>query len=292
MSKFPNDPFGVLTDFSEKLDGEVNLDVFYYNALTVQFVPTEQVPLKNNQFLAVYNATRNFIVYRRKRFLDAIMHELLHMASTVRTKDKIYSGLSVLDLKTMKLFGAGITEAYTCILDERYFEDYTKTKKELLKNSYLLLKDLMWHVVEFASQEVVDKAYFEVDQEAFIEALTPYVSRDKVIKFIDTMDKLLDVLNSTENAIKSLLCTPAMFNYYREAMAFIAELYLSGIYENYYLRNMDDDEYRESLVYVKEFVDTPLRSTYIKWLQSKPFSNDEFKALVKSSKKNIIKKYT
>ena len=103
------DDFGVYKDFVDILKDKVNLDIFYYKHKDIDFINCINKDRKNI-CLAEYQPTRRKIFYTDRYFKESIMHELLHVASTLVSKDTIYLGLCQIERTTGVSFGIGLTE--------------------------------------------------------------------------------------------------------------------------------------------------------------------------------------
>lgn len=287
------DPLGVLKEFKTRLEGIVDLDIFYYKQNGVEFIPSDKLRIKQKYILAQYDIIGNRIVYNKNSFKDAIMHELFHLASTLIGKDTIFSGLSQMDKRTGQIIGIGVNEAFTCMLDDTYFGDYTETKAATLKNTYKLLKDLMYYIVVFLSQERVEEHYFKADLKSFVEDLSQYMGEEKTTLFIMAMDNLhYGIMYALEHPILSVMQTKMMFDNYRYVMDYIGELYLTRIVENYYTGELTETEYNEAVSSVKSLMKQVIKSYVIPKIHSKKMTDKEFDAYLSLAHHKYIKKYT
>lgn len=134
-----NDELGVLSDFENVLKDKISLELFYRNSHTLKFDGNCD-ELNAEYHMAEYDIVQNIIFYNPKLFKDAIMHELFHLASSIVIDNRVFTGISQIDLETGEVFGVGANEALTCLLDDKYFKDYTDTKRDSLKYSYHILK--------------------------------------------------------------------------------------------------------------------------------------------------------
>ena len=128
---------------------------------------------------------------------NILTHELLHMASTRKDKDFIYSGFHISGKKLS--IGEGINEGYTELLNGRYFGNPRSS------DSYFDLQMLSSGIETIVGQENMEKMYFSNNLNGLIEALGRYISKDEAIGLIAKMDSLLKKKTRTDSKQASKL---------------------------------------------------------------------------------------
>lgn len=159
-----------------------------------------------------------------------LTHELLHMASSRRDNDFIYSGFHIQG-KKMDI-GSGINEGYTELLNGRYFA------AARTNDSYYDLQMLAVGIEDIVGQENMEEMYFSNDLSGLIESIAKYSSKDEAIELIAKMDSLMK-RNTRTNSSKSR----KLFN---ELVMDIA---------NIRLRKLEHDK-RNEFISEEEFVDS------------------------------------
>lgn len=283
------DFYEVLSDFSSGLaNANYNLDIFYknVNGLDVKKVKEKDMSMASN--VCQYNFVTNSIYYLKSHFLLGIMHELFHMSSTVNVDDKyVYSGFLQYNLETNEAIGSGLDEAYSVILDQRYFGDYCTHKEEFNNNSYAVTKYLVGMLEDIVGQDVMEKLYSEADLYGLAKKLTMFTSKEETFRFIRNLDYICYYFESFRipRHIRGVL------HCYQRCMMYIGTLYIN-VLEYVHCQNLiSNDEYNELLTNIKKLVTTPLRvGKFIKI--SSPVMDDEiydsfFKNTLLESKKRI-----
>lgn len=128
---------------------------------------------------------------------DILAHELLHMASSRRDKDKSCSGFHIKG-KNISI-GEGLNEGYTELLNGRYFSDVRKS------DSYYDLQMIAAGVESIIGQQNMEQAYFVNDLNGLVSELARYSSVDQAIELIVKIDDLLGrkYRSNPEKAVKA-----------------------------------------------------------------------------------------
>lgn len=286
----PQDINNTFHDFADKLkDTNFNLDIFYKNIKNVKLVRGTKKTMSYSANVAEYDIFHNAIRYLEKYFKIGIMHELLHLASTILGKNRLFCGFFQMDMCTKKFVGLGLNEGYTSILDERYFSDYTDDKKEVLGNSYLVTKYFVQMVEEAVGQENMEEWYSTCDLATLTNALAFATDYESTLKFYECLDKICLLLESNKFKRKN---TRTIMESYEYASLYIARLYLDVIEHAYIDEQISDDEYEDFLLNFKEQLQKPfvIGKRFKKY--SDVVTDDDFDTLVKDTMKKSLKKYT
>lgn len=160
-----------------------------YKLTFLRFRDTENTQLVG-KFISLgnYNSLNNVITIvhiNRPKITKMLQeetyyHELLHMASTVRTKDKHYVGFEI-----PGVFGRKLNEGYTEYLTRKYFTR---------GNEYVQTSDIgiiMAKGIEnIIGREKMQEYFFNGNLDQLIEDLSQYSTREEIIKLIFLMDRL------------------------------------------------------------------------------------------------------
>lgn len=179
--------------FIKTLENEmpyIEFDNFYNNIKTLTIVTDDKNKRDKNKTYteSYYLQNINLICLNYDALEDAIYHELLHMASSIKHENMFYSGFYQINTDSLFNIGDGLNEGYTQLLTERYFESYC-SKDEL--NSYYLLKVLAQKIENIIGQEEMEKLYFKADLKKLINELSKYTNKSKIIQMLLNMDLLL-----------------------------------------------------------------------------------------------------
>ena len=280
-----NDKLGVFEEFVEGLkDSNFDLTTFYNNSKSVKYEEDNNID-KGRAFStgAEYELLNNKLRYKRSTVHLLIFHELLHMSSTKKGKKIVFSGLSQLDPKNDYAFGFGITEAYTSILDERYFG--SEEKKEYYVGVYQVSRSITTLLEELVGQENMEKWYSESDLPSLIEYLSKYFGIDPAIWFIDRVDRIAYCNEGYYNPIMATI-------WYREAITYLGRALIKKYAKEYYLDDTPLENYLECLKIVRNIMDK--RIIYpipFKIIKSRKYTNKEFDRDVEIIENKLIKKY-
>ena len=283
-----NDLDGTLIDFTSGLNNtSFNLDIFYKNIKTLKLEGTNGDKLNYNDSLSEYNLYENKIYYIFDKFKISIMHELFHLASTIKTDKRIYSGFFQKDLETNEWIGYGLNEAYTAILDDRYFADYVSNKREYVGNSYNLAKYFVSMIESALGSSEMETFYSECNLYDLTKELSELTDFKSTIYFYRALDYM--ALNHENNKRLSKTTLLKMIDY---ALRYTAKVYFM-IYNILYIQgSITVKEYKEFLSVFKKQLQTPIIvGKYIK-RKNKVVSDEEFKELQLQTREKALKKYT
>lgn len=154
-----------------------SIDRFIENALGIK-----------ENFGAYYHAMNNAVGVNPGANKDHIepymMHELLHMSSTVRIESRAFSsGFYDIDVG----IGKALNEGYTEHVRSRYFPSKG--------TSYKFLTSVASNVEELVGKEKMENLYFNANLRGLIDELSKYEYEENVIKFLQDMDYLNGIKN-------------------------------------------------------------------------------------------------
>lgn len=284
-SVLTNDKLGVFSEFIEGLkDSNFNLTTFLNNSKTVSYEEDNNID-KGISFStgAEYELLSNKLRYKRATVYLLIFHELFHLASTRVGKNIIFTGLSQLDPKNKIAFGFGISEAYTSILDERYFG--SKEKKEYYVGVYQISRSITTLLEELVGKENMEKWYSESDLPSLIKNLAGYFGIDAAIWFIDRVDHIAYCNEGLYNPIMTTI-------WYREAITYLGRALIKKYAKEYYLDDIPVEDYLKKLNVVRNIMDK--RVIYpipFKIIKSRKYTDKEFDRDVEVIENKLIKKY-
>lgn len=142
--------------------GNFDFTYFFKNLKTLQVIV---VPKLDGDTIGEYNIKEN-VIYIDSRYIDRIediiYHELFHMLSSTRKKDRCYSGLN-----NEGLF-VSFNEGYTEVLTKRYFGDRSKMKAYTLERDFAELIEIV------AGQAEMENLYSKIDYRGLLERLSMY----------------------------------------------------------------------------------------------------------------------
>ncbi len=279
---------GVFNDFQEKIRyTNFNLDIFYKNIKNVQLEEVKAQDMVTNLSVAEYNIRYNIIRFLKNSFKIGIMHELFHLASTVVGQKTIYCGFFQQDRNTKEIIGYGLNEAYTALLDDRYFPNYTSNKKQVIGNSYQLTKYLVQQVENCLGEETMEELYSTCDLATLTHLLAKKVGLKDTLKFYRALDNIMINLESEKHCnVKKVLRS------YEYACLYTTKLYLDTIDQAYINEEISDNDYEDFLLDLQEQVSKPLViGKYFK-KNSKTIDSEEFSKIVAETMQKSLKKYT
>ena len=132
-----------------------------------------------------YNPKRKLIKIYYDKGKDVLNHELLHAAS--RNDKYAMNGFSAI-FKQAGMFGEGLTEGYTELLNQRIFQS---------KGSAYLYLTLLAEEIEnfYENKEDMLKHYFQADIFSLINELEKSMTTEEAIEIIADMDLFLNQAN-------------------------------------------------------------------------------------------------
>ncbi len=280
-----NDSLGVFEEFVKGLKkSNFNLTTFYNNSKIVEYIEDNKIDRGISFSVgAEYEILNNKLRYKKSTYHLLIFHELLHMSSTKIGNNVVYTGFFQYDRKERTIFGFGINEAYTSILDERYFG--SEKKKQYYKGVYQVSRSLTTLLEELLGKENMEKWYSESDLPSLIKSLSVYFGYDATIRFIDVVDKISYCNDGYYNPLMATI-------WYREAITFLGRAFIKKYAIQYYLNDLPAENYLKCLKTIRDIMDK--RIIYpipFKIIKSKKYTNEKFDRDVEIIENKLIKKY-
>lgn len=280
-----NDKLGVFDEFVDGLkNSNFNLSSFYDRSKTVKYI--EDNNIDKGHILstgAEYELVSNKLRYKKSTCYLLIFHELFHMSSTKLGKNIVFTGFSQLNAKTHEAFGFGINEAYTSILDERYFG--SEKKKKYYVGVYQVSRSIASLLEELVGQENMEKWYSESDLPSLIKCLSKYFGLDAAIHFIDNVDHIAYCNEGYSNPLMSII-------WYREAITYLGRAFIKKCAMQYYLDDISLESYLESLRVVRDIMDKRIVfSIPFKIIKSRKYTDKKFDRDVEIIENKLIRKY-
>lgn len=131
-----------------------------------------------------YSTEFNSITIKDSRSNSTIFHELMHMASTVKTKDVSYVGFK--QKMDGEYIGQGLNEGYTQLLTEKFFPE--KISQRYV--SYPFETHFARLVEEIVGEEKMIDFFFKANLRDLMLELIKYSSNKETSKFIRNLDVL------------------------------------------------------------------------------------------------------
>ena len=268
-----------IKDFVNKLNDK-DLNYFYHNIDSLKIVPVNKKDLKIKNATAEYDMYTDNISFDENKFKKSIMHELLHVATRVKTDDRIYLGFAQI-LYNHQGFGIGICEGYTAMLDDRYFLDYEKSKIHDVGYVYQLSSYFCQLLELIVGQEEMEEMYFRASLYDLAKTLALYSSESETMKFILVMDRLFCEADNKMVPNFKKVC-----NYFEYGMYFIAQCLLTKNKLLYHQKLINIEEYNNGIKLVKSLLKN--KTTYFKVIKSRDLSN-RYNELDKKTTKRLEK---
>ena len=163
----------VLNNFNQE-----DLTLFYRNIPTLKI---EKNNKKNSKYeVGGYNTLTNHITISN---INALYHELFHVATTIFTKDSEICGFYQYNKTLDDGIGSGLNEGYTQLLTERYF---IKENKKI--DSYCYEIGAASALEEIIGKEKMQSYYMNANLKGIINELSNYHSTKEIFKFINRLD--------------------------------------------------------------------------------------------------------
>lgn len=180
---------------SLKTNPNVDLTLFFENLKTLI------IEEKNNfnKFIFIKTSTtghyygyENKITLLKEDIFYSIYHELLHCASRKYREKQLNCGFYKFiydDKKKKTIFklGKGLTEGYTALLEERYFNYINKNKS----SSYVVEKFIAEFIERIVEKEKMEKLYFNADLDGLIKELKVFSNEEDIYSFLNYLDTIL-----------------------------------------------------------------------------------------------------
>lgn len=200
-----------------------NMEMFYINLNGIKLEEVNRFYKNKKIFLAEYDMFSNTIRYLKDDFYYGIMHELFHMGSTYLDGLFLYSGFFQENLVTGESIGIGLTEAYTMILDKRYFPDYSSKKLDVIGNDYVVTSYFVSMIESVVGETIMEKLYSEMDILGLVSILIPLTSKKETFKFL----RALDFITINFEGKRGFLVTKEILNQISYASCYVCKLMIN-----------------------------------------------------------------
>lgn len=262
--------------YDKLIDTHFNLSIFLHNLKTLEYRKATIDELSDKHNICEYRFDSNEILYTKNYFKSGITHELLHASSSIRKGKYIYSGFMQLNTETSEVVAFGLCEAYTTILDERYFGDVYTEEKKIVEKAYVLARYFVDSLEAVVGNDVMEKLYSECNLAGLTKILSKFTSYKSTLKFYSCLDYM--VANCFTSSKGMIRCV----NYAVRYITILHYSVMSHLYEENCITKEEYDQFMEAL---QSQVKKPIIiGRYLK-RKSKIIGDSEF-AKIKSLKKN------
>lgn len=189
----------------EAKNPNIDLNLFYKNLIDLSIKEKKnfnRFKLFKTAINGMYNFKINQIEVLKNNYSFTIFHELLHCASTRKDGNVFLSGFYKKDKKSS--MGRTLNEAYTNLLEERYFEDNFKS------NAYDNIKHIVKTIELLIGKDKMEKLYFTGNLNDLIKEFEKFgANKQQILFFIDELDYIRYNLGFDENRY---LCQKAIYH--------------------------------------------------------------------------------
>lgn len=213
--------------------------IFEDNCKTLNVIACRRFPYNE---AAIYDLLSNNLLVNKKDYIDFIWHELLHVSSTRKTDEAIYSGLYVTN-QNCEPRGRGLNEGVTVLLEEMLFKGITKGHDE--KNDGYKLEKFLCRILYDILGDFLFECYFTADFHSFYNYLVKFNGLEETNKFIQAFDticlKSFYLVDSENPDIKSIVDS------YNFAIFYLLELCIKHIVKNYESGYINEQTYKDGI---------------------------------------------
>lgn len=164
-------------------------------------------------------------------------HELIHMATSRKDGDITLCGFE--RGRNRISFAIGLNEAYTEIINRRYF-----TKRGI--GGYEKLQPIAEQIENLVGRKKMEQLFFSNDLDGLIDEMAKYSSREAALQLIQKMDYIYKCYgNPAEKLIQETLC--------RQARVDIANIRLNYFKERFESGKIDEQQFKAGLFYLELF---------------------------------------
>ncbi len=217
----------------------VSISLFKKNCKTVNVIKCKK--FKNGE-AAMYDLFNNNILLHDNDYKDYIWHELLHMSSTVRCGEVIYSGVSAIDMSGYRI-GSGFNEGLTVFIDLMFFKNITK-EHDIKSDTYKIEKNLCGMLYDILGVHLLD-FYFSADFYGLYNLLVSFNGERKTNKFYNAFDTICYECYHSDSPediqIKKIVSA------YKYAYYYLVEFLIKKIRFNYENGDIDERAYKDIL---------------------------------------------
>ena len=164
-------------------------------------------------------------------------HELIHMATTKTEGDMTLCGFN--RTRNRITFATGLNEAYTEIINRRYFAKRGS-------GGYEELQPIAEQIEHLVGRKKMEQLFFSNDLDGLIDEIAKYSSREDAMQLIQKMDYIYKCYgNPAEKIIQDTLC--------RHARVDIANIRLNYFKEKFESGKINEQQYKAGLFYLELF---------------------------------------
>lgn len=255
----------------------ISISLFKKNCKTVNVINCK---IFKNGAAAMYDLFNNNILLHDSDYKDYIWHELLHMSSTVRRGEVIYSGVSAVDLSGYRI-GSGFNEGLTVFIDLMFFKGITK-EHDVKSDTYKIEKQLCDMLYDILGVHLLD-FYFSADFYGLYNLLVSFNGTRKTNKFYNAFDTICYESYYSENFDE--VRVKKIFSAYKYAYYYLVEFLIKKIRFNYENGDINEKSYKNILNKCDEyFKDVSLISKNGKMLE---ISKEKVRKLIQKNISSI-----
>lgn len=217
----------------------VSISLFKKNCKTVNVIKCKK--FKNGE-AAMYDLFNNNILLHENDYKDYIWHELLHMSSTVRCGEVIYSGVSAIDMSGYRI-GSGFNEGLTVFIDLMFFKNITK-EHDIKSDTYKIEKNLCGMLYDILGVHLLD-FYFSADFYGLYNLLVSFNGERKTNKFYNAFDTICYECYHSDSPEDTQI--KKIVSAYKYAYYYLVEFLIKKIRFNYENGDIDERAYKDIL---------------------------------------------
>lgn len=162
-------------------------------------------------------------------------HELIHLATTRIQGDMTLCGFE--RTRNRINFARGLNEAYTEIINRRYF-----AKRGA--GGYQELQPIAQQIENLVGRKKMEQFFFSNDLDGLVDTMTKYTSREDAVKLIQKMDYIYKCYgNPAEKLIQETLC--------RQARVDIANIRLNFFKKKFESGKISEQQFKAGLFYLE-----------------------------------------
>ena len=225
---------------------EEDLDNLKYNIKSLE-IKNKKFKRKNSTYTGSYSPESNKIMINGD--FKAIYHELLHMSSSNKIDNILYSGFLQRNYRTFKSIGIGLDEGYTSVLACDLFNDAH------VSYLYGYLFDIALDIENLIGEEKMMHLYFTADLYNLVEELSAYACKEDILCFLENMDELH---KKADNESRSIIHRKEVELLVENIQSFLIKCNVRKIYLEYETASIDKvKEFKKRLnTYMKNFYET------------------------------------
>lgn len=170
------------------------------------------------------------IIYLGKR--SAIIHELLHVASSIMIDEYAFSGFSQSDLKQLITTGNALNEGYTSLLESRYFSEFHD------HDAYVYEKKIAKIIEKIVGQTRMEELYFNADLYELINEMNKYGNNIDILRLM----KKLDVVQKLWYNYNTIILKDIRKKAINETLEIVLQMYINKLINLYDNKKIDKNK--------------------------------------------------